>query len=343
MIALQPGKHLPIKNHIFDSNIIRTGTIADGSCFFHALLHSLKPEYHTLKKDELKQEYVKKIRYDISSSITYEQWKQMNNSYLSLISTSKYFWCIITNYVQYVNEQSYHNSLQSFFEQFNTSISKKIFEIITTELIQKSIEHTYNQYEQVKRQNIKKTTFLDTLNSNMFTLFNNTLSDTEKKYNITINSSKRTIYSNYFSTLITKIYQYSEQKCYNNYINNLSRCDKWINQEKMSILCDYFNIDIYILDGNNKHLLPYNIGGTELYQKRKSIIILYLNNNHFECIGTYVNITVDGKKKPKAIRQFSHTQPLIQKLYTFLCDRETFIKKYPTLKQYLPNQVKSIK
>ena len=36
----------------FNNNLIRTGTIADGSCFFHAVLTSTKPYYRVLPTDQ---------------------------------------------------------------------------------------------------------------------------------------------------------------------------------------------------------------------------------------------------------------------------------------------------
>ena len=68
---------------------------------------------------------------------------------------------------------------------------------------------------------------------------------------------------------------------------------------------------------------------TEHYKKRQSIIILYLNNNHFETIGIYM-----GKKNIN--RLFSFNDPIIKKFYTFLCNPTEFSKEFPCLKRHLP-------
>jgi hypothetical protein len=70
----------PDKSHSFysplDAHLIRTGVIADGSCFFHALLYATSSHYRNMDKAE-RIAYVQKTRNEIADSFTVSRWKQL--------------------------------------------------------------------------------------------------------------------------------------------------------------------------------------------------------------------------------------------------------------------------
>ena len=79
---------LPVnKNTIFatsisDETLIRTGTIGDGSCAYHSMLHAFSKDYTKMDIDN-RQKFVKKIRSNISNEITKEKWLEINNGILA--------------------------------------------------------------------------------------------------------------------------------------------------------------------------------------------------------------------------------------------------------------------
>jgi hypothetical protein len=62
----------------YSRNIIRTGTIGDGSCFFHALLYALFSHYRG-KSIPDRIAYVESVRNAMSDSLTIERWKTLGN------------------------------------------------------------------------------------------------------------------------------------------------------------------------------------------------------------------------------------------------------------------------
>jgi hypothetical protein len=75
----------PDKSHIFystlDPKLVRTGVIADGSCFFHALLYAISSSYRKLSHPE-RVEYVRKYRGSLASKFTMKQWKRIGGGEL---------------------------------------------------------------------------------------------------------------------------------------------------------------------------------------------------------------------------------------------------------------------
>lgn len=74
---LEPGV-----SHTFHTSIsnqlVRTGVLPDGSCFFHSVLYSILPTYRKLSRKE-KTNIVTKIRDDIVNTLTIEEWKSIGD------------------------------------------------------------------------------------------------------------------------------------------------------------------------------------------------------------------------------------------------------------------------
>ena len=163
----------------------------------------------------------------------------------------------------------------------------------------------------------------------------------EKKYNVTIPVDKKKYYIKLFISVFYYIYNISEQSAFNAYKKTLENSNEWISYEKISLLSDYFKRDVYII--NYKNGLPYNIGGTECYKKRMSVVLLNINNKHFESIAILSEKEnhITGEIQRMIKRQFEHeNNEYIQKLFYFLCYPKQFSKKYPKLSKLLPPKFK---
>ena len=51
--------------------LVRTGTIADGSCFFHSILHAYSKDYISMSTED-RIKYVKKLRVSMSKKVDKE-------------------------------------------------------------------------------------------------------------------------------------------------------------------------------------------------------------------------------------------------------------------------------
>lgn len=72
----------PDKTRIFHSplypNLVRTGTIGDGSCFFHTLCFSLFMEYRKMDIQE-RRIYIHNLRNEIAKKMSVDRWKQLGD------------------------------------------------------------------------------------------------------------------------------------------------------------------------------------------------------------------------------------------------------------------------
>lgn len=78
MIQPIPADKSKIFKNKYSDNIVRTGTISDGSCFFHALFYALSSTYRGLNEEE-RIRLIIKVRKEIAKSITIDKWKTLGN------------------------------------------------------------------------------------------------------------------------------------------------------------------------------------------------------------------------------------------------------------------------
>ena len=64
----------------FYPNLVRTGALGGGSCFFHALMTSMSSSYRKSKKDK-KINLVKQTRLKISEKLDISTWKKIGESF----------------------------------------------------------------------------------------------------------------------------------------------------------------------------------------------------------------------------------------------------------------------
>ena len=108
MSQLKTLKLLPVnKTVVFYSPVegkdvlVRTGTITDESCFFHALLHSYSKEYCTMDiKGRIK--FVKKLRLSIARKIDKERWENLSNGLIAKIPFQENVITLLSDFYRYI-------------------------------------------------------------------------------------------------------------------------------------------------------------------------------------------------------------------------------------------------
>lgn len=75
-------KNLVFKVGYLDYLLVRTGTVGDGSCFFHSVLKSVSPDYSKLDEEE-RRNLVKGLREKMADQLTMSKWESFGKGILA--------------------------------------------------------------------------------------------------------------------------------------------------------------------------------------------------------------------------------------------------------------------
>jgi hypothetical protein len=217
--------------------LVRYGSVGDGSCYFHSILKALDKKYRDLSEPK-KRAFIKIFRDMVADSISMSQWKKMgggNIAYLSFsIGASKLA-------RKYKIENLEAESIDNF--------KAKLLEKVDPEV----------------REDIEES--LDDL----------------------------------------------EEELYLSFIERVRDCKAWVGQDEKSVnlfeyLSNLLNINVYIIKDSTRK--PYNMGVKceDAYKNRPSVIVLWVDETHYETIG------LEGEKM-----LFSFDDPIIQRIHKLVC------------------------
>lgn len=139
-------------NRYFKSNIsdrlIRTGTIGDGSCFFHSVLKAIYHDYSCAPKDD-KIKIIKQVRKEISRSLTLDDFLLLSQGDLAKLKVDMCF-----------DELSYDffhsDDCPTIYKSIRKGISYETFEKLKTEAHceSKTIEEFCNNFIDTIHRNV---------------------------------------------------------------------------------------------------------------------------------------------------------------------------------------------
>ena len=313
-----------------DDVLVRTGTIANGSCFFHSLLYAYSKEYLSMD-DEDRNKFVKQIRTSMADKISKERWEKSGGGLVAKIKFQENVNYILLNVYRFLlnDDNSKGRSTKKVIKKL-LEMSKNDLEtyILLTELIpfSKGFEQVIlpEAYAQTEKLNIAASKEAIIKKSMKFLYKIDEMKSIE--------SQKAKYIENCLYTFLQQILNEAEESAFQNYKKDLANTSEEVDSFTINFISDRFNRDIYFIDGNTR--LPYNNSPTSQNLKgRKSLIVLWIDENHYEIVGRLL----PGNKIQ---REFSYNDPLIEKLHTFLLNPGMVAKKYPELNAYLPRKYK---
>lgn len=306
----------------------RTGTIPDGSCYFHSILHGCSKRYYIMNNEE-KKKYVKILRSKLALKITKENWEELGYGIISSIKFQENISEILINFYKFILKdrtasgkitQNVINSLIDKDGQ-NLIFYKIMIELIPLEVFEKQIlpKSFSNQTQKIKEMNIsfKEQTIEYFDNMKLLSKINS-----QEK----IDCLRKNII--HFINIISKE---AEDFSFNKFKSDIKNPSKYVDEYMMGIISEYFDIDIYFIDGKNR--MPYQNNSSKYIKNRKSIIILWVNDNHYEIIG----ILLPGNHIQ---RSFEPDHPIIKKINMFLNQPNDIKLLYPELIPFLPKNYK---
>lgn len=312
----------PLENE--EEVLCRTGTVAEGSCFFHSLLQAISKEYQTMDIDN-KMKFVSKLRNKIASKFNEENWENINDGILSKITFQEK---VIKNfndvYLYFSKNKIKHKRtkeiLKTILDKYDYDNNNIITELVNLEMLESNIlPKSYDESENLK---IEETIELVIKNSVDYLLKRPEFKNLEEE--------KTDFLIKVLIDMFISILRSSKDDAFNEYVEKMRNPNEDVDTYTLSEISDKFNRDIYFINGNTK--LPYNnFSTTSTLKKRKSIIIIWVGGNHYEIIGRLLPDNI-------VQREFKPTDVLIDKMYTFLIDPKEINKKYPELEAYIPKE-----
>jgi len=313
-----------------DEVIVRTGTIADGSCFVHAILNACSKEYVAMDKAD-RTKFVKGIRASLAGKTDMEEWEKIGVGLVAKIGFQENMNNIWSGLYAYLEKdvKSKNHSVRNVIKQLIESnkelnLYKIVADLLPLKVVSKDIiPSVYNNSEDAS------------IDEHVKEINNKIISYTKKIPELSeIPKNKLEHIVKAVEKLSTTISHEAKHSAYKKYIHGLKKVSEEVDQQTIELYSEHFNCDIYFIDGRTR--MPYQNASTKLnLKKRKSIIIMWVGGVHYEIVGRLL----PGNKIQ---REFVHEDPTIQKLYTFLCYPNKISEKYPNLIPYLPKEYKPV-
>ena len=323
---LQPDKSVifrcPIEG---DDVLVRTGVIRESS-FFHCLLHAYSKDYSSFNEKE-RCKLVNRLRSSLAGKIDRESWEEIENGLIAKIPFQENIENIICNCYYFLNDdpRARGDCTRRVIKKLIGEDEKKFNEYkLITELIplNECIEEIFSEVWRTEQNQRISELYNTVINETISYLKNNKRFKklSKEKYEII-----RSIISKFFLAVMKE----ADDESFKNYVSGSQNLPDVVNAYTTYLVSKRFKRDIYFLDAKNR--MPYSISTkNENLKIRKSIIIISLDDGYYEIVGKLL----PGNRIQ---REFDSTDPIIEKLYTFLVNPEKIPKKYKDLSKYLPN------
>jgi hypothetical protein len=291
---LDVDENMKFKSDLYP-NLIRTGTLGEGSCFIHAILKGINKTYSKMdKKNKLK--YVENLRKDISESINLSFYKNnlFNISQLHLSTSLSKYLKVLYNFIE---EPASFISIPFLINIVESNIV--VFKMITTVMTEKEFVNIIESPFVTSSPNIDQ--YIQNYNNSFFKFFIQKLNEEEVK----LSQEQLEICKTKIEKFIYSTCEYLVEKNFEKYKRDLKSTSVWCSDSIFSLVSDYLNVDIYFIDVNKRKVYIDNLPK----KNRPSVVIGWIDQSHFENIGILEN------KDDKIIKRvFAHDHPFIIKL-----------------------------
>jgi len=330
-------KILPVnKTVVFNSplegdedTLVRTGTIGEGSCFFHSVMCACSKEYCAMdRKGRMK--FVKRLRASMAGNVTRYSWEEMGGGLIAKIPYQEKVYDILTKFYDFMSSSDGGDARGRSTRRVVKKLIKgdvenlELYRLIT-ELIpldegynQVILKNAYDNTSDMKIEDSKKAVIKETIKYiNAKSEFN--IIDPDKAEYL------RSVITNFNTTIMNE----AESSTFSSYVKNLQSVEANVDTYTIGLISDRIERDIYIIDGSTR--LPYRNASVENLQFRKSIIVVWVEKNHYEVVGRLL----PGNRIQ---REFDKGDPIIDKIYTMLVKPDKVAERYPSLVPYLPRE-----
>jgi hypothetical protein len=316
MEFLKTNENGSFQTNILNMELIRTGTIKNGSCFFYSLFY---PFQYFRKMSELKKnEFIKEKRKELADKIDLDGWFSLQNGNIAFIQITQTLNKII-------------HSIPSFLYNHKESLScndvvclEILFTLLNPSTIEKEILPVWDI--QCSQINMSGSCMLEVIKQEWNEIYKKKI--TEKINEIEKNLSKEvdkmseekknaTIIK--LANISNTIFDFVANYTLNEFKNEIEDVSKWINVFTLYSIVHAMDVKMNILLIDSETGTIYD--GMKLFYKKEMfnndypyVLILYFKQMHFECLGRkYIN-----NDKTCINRLFKKDDPIIIACLSYL-------------------------
>lgn len=299
MKFLPVDKSKEIKDQSIYPGLIRTGTVSEGSCFYHSVLKGLNKDNYSKMNEKDKLKYMIKLRNDIANTISLEYYKKNLNNISSLRLSQKLdkflklLYDFINNPASMLKKDK---NIDFLTEIINNSIT--VFKMITTVITKDEFVGIIQDKDITSSPSIDE--YITNFYKKLYSIFLQKL----EEEGVHLSQEKLDICNSKIKKNITTLFNSIVKKQYEQYKKELRSTNEWASDLMFSIVADYLGVDIYFININNNEVIAYDHVSKG---DRPSVVVGSINETHFENIGI-----IDEDKN--ITRLFEPDHPFIIKL-----------------------------
>ena len=313
--------------------LVRTGTIGEGSCFYHALLHAYSKEYVSMDTRGRKK-FVQRLRSSMARKVDKNRWESLSNGLIAKIPFQENINTILSDFYRFISRgktgrtKSVRKVIREIIKEDNEN-DIEAYKLVTEMVpLEDGFEKTIlpTAYEKCSDDGISecKKVILKTGLDYYRKEFQNLDGELEEE--------RINFYIGKLEKMITSVVKEAEDSSYSEYIESLQDVTMEVDSYTIGLISEKFDRDIYFIDARNR--MPYRDGGNNNIKKRKAIIVMWTGGCHYEIVGRLLPGNIIK-------REFDFNDTLIKRIYTYLYKAEKIPDQYPNLVSYLPKELRN--
>lgn len=245
-------------NEPTERTLVKTGTYADGNCFFHALLRAIDIQYRKQTTHYAHLRIVEKFRKDLTDWITPEVFQKLGDGE----QIRMYF---LTEFNQLLEQEASTNTSDPLLNIVHTVLPYKVIDKeILPLILNKHTDSFYKLFcwesEKYVREKLR-----------------------------TIDAQKLQAVCNYMRTHFIELFKKAHVNALNNFKDKMGRMNEYVDSFQMECISLYTGYNFVFIDENKDSGYSGITHVVNFDENRKCLIFLWIDENHFEIVGELEN------------------------------------------------------
>lgn len=314
--------------------LVRTGTIGEGSCFYHALLHAYSKEYVSMDIKGRKK-FVQRLRTSMARKVDKNKWESLSNGLIAKIPFQENINIILNDFYRFISRGGKSGRTKSVRKVIREIINEDNEDDIEAYKLVTEMVPLEDGFEKTILPNAYEKCSDDVISKCKKVILKTALNYYHKKFKQLdgqLEKERVDFYISKLENLVNSVLQEAENSSYTEYIESLQDANMEVDSYTIGLISEKFKRDIYFIDARNR--MPYRDGGNDNIKKRKSIIVMWTGGCHYEIVGRLLPGNIIK-------REFDFNDTLIKRIYTYLYKPEKISEQYPNLISFLPKEIRN--